>query len=59
MVTTLAVNVWLRSKFRERHDEWEMIEKKSLAWLKSKLDKDQKLDELLSRVEKTLWSSGV
>lgn len=59
VVTTLAVIVWLRSKFSERHDEWEIIEKKSIIWLRSKLDKGQGMEDLLTSVENTLWPSGI
>ena len=59
MATTLAVIVWLRSKFIESYDEWEMIEKKALAWLHSKLRGGAKLDELLDQVKERLWPYGV
>ena len=59
MATTLAVIAWLRSKFSSSHDEWEMIEKKALTWLSTKIKKDQDLEQLIKDVEKKLWPGGV
>ena len=57
MVTTLAVIVWLRSKFSERHDEWELIENKAFAWLRPKLSEQTTLDESLELVKQSLWKN--
>ena len=59
MITTAAVLIWLRSKFSSRHDEWEMIEEKSLSWLGTKLNNGETVDELLQKVEKSLWPKGL
>ena len=59
MVITMAVIAWLRSKFTKRHDEWEMIEKKALTWLSSKIDKDKTLEEFIDEIKQKLWPSGL
>ena len=59
VATTLAVIVWLRSKFSPSHDEWEMIEKKALAWLNTKIEKDGNLEQLLDDVKNKLWPRGL
>ena len=59
VVTTLAVIVWLRSKFSERHDEWELIENKAFAWLRPKLFEQTTLDGSLELVKQTLWINGL
>ena len=58
-MTTLAVIVWLRSKFNQRHDEWEMIEKKALDWLSANANENKSLEELLENVEQILWPNGL
>ena len=59
MATTMAVIIWLRSKFMSSHDEWEMIEKKALTWLSTKIQKDQDLEQLIEDVKKKLWPAGI
>ena len=59
MVTTLAVIIWLRSKFSARHDEWEMIEMKTVTWLNSKLPAGKSLVEQLATVKQSLWPNGL
>lgn len=51
--------MWLRSKFKDRQVELEMIEEKALSWLRSKVDTGKNLDEILAEVKRKLWPKGL